>query len=591
MCVADLAFSQQYTRIIGEGDYVDVVVTTSSSSMKSGGIVTLDGLGLMPNVVATSRFLTQATLGVDIECIDTTAAKGYSEWIEEQLTMPVQFSLLNNCNLYIKQHRSYLSESGQDTTIADGNGSYWVENYFLFSWWKYVMLSNDMLRAKVALALSEIIVVSAIPDLMSQPLGLADFYDILIRNAFGNYRDLLYEVTLHPIMARYLTYLNNRKTNVSANRYPDENYAREVMQLFTIGLYELNQNGTQKLDDTGNPIPTYDIDDIREFAKIFTGLSYGDRPNFGESGSLVKYRSCTIPLKMFNQEHETGEKNLLNGFVVPARSPVDGMADINDALDNLFNHPNVGPFISRRLIQRLVTSNPSSEYISRVAATFNNNGYDERGDLGAVIKAILTDPEARSCMTGTNSGKLKEPIHRQLQLFRAFHAQSQSGEYRFTTTESYLDATGQRVLNSPTVFNFFLPDYKPVGNIADAGLFAPEFQLINSATILGYMNAVHKWLFDANLAGTTELYPNENLTTDAKKLKIVLDDELELLNEGKVDELIERLNLLLLQGQMTETTRGIIIDAVDQVKNEGTTFQLNMAIYLAMIAPEYLIMK
>jgi uncharacterized protein (DUF1800 family) len=589
--VVNVGNAQQYTRTIGEGDYLDVVVTTSNSSGNSSPVVTLDGLGLMPNLVSASRFLAQSTLGADMEAIASTAQLGFTRWIDQQLNTPVSYSLLQNGETYIKRYRAYLSSSGQDTTLADGDGSYWVENYFLFSWWKYVMESPDILRAKVALALSEIIVVSAYPDLMSQPLGLSSFYDLLIRNSFGNYRDLLYEVTMHPIMGRYLTYLNNRKTNVGANRFPDENYAREIMQLFTIGLYELNQDGSQKLDNTGNPIPTYDIDDIREFAKIFTGLSYGDRPKFGESGSLVKYRSCTIPLKMFNNEHEPGEKYLLNGFVVPARNPVDGMADIDDAIDNLFNHPNVGPFLSRRLIQRLVSSNPSPAYISRVAGVFNDNGFGERGDLKAVVKAILTDPEARSCKSDAFSGKLKEPIHRQLQLFRGFNATTPAGVYRFSTSEGYFDAAGQRALNSPTVFNFFLPDYAPVGPVANAGIYAPEFQIINSATLVGYANYVHRWTFEGKLAGSTELYPEEDPTEIDAKLKLSLADELQLLSEGKTDELLERLNLILMQGQMSEVTREVILNAIDEVKGEGADFQLNMAIYLTMISPEYLVMQ
>jgi uncharacterized protein (DUF1800 family) len=590
-CVWISVYSQDYIRTIGEGDYLDVVITTSNSFENHSGESTLNGLGLMPNLAATSRFLAQSTLGVDFKTIESTAEKGYSSWLDEQMNLPVNFSLLGYCDNIIDRYKTRLTEAGKDTSIADGDGSYWVENYFLFSWWKYVMDSDDLLRARVALALSEILVVSASPDLMYQPLGLASYYDILIRNAFGNYRDILEEVTYHPIMSRYLTYLNNRKTKISINRYPDENYAREIMQLFTIGLYELNLNGTQKTDNSGNPIPTYDIDVIREFAKIFTGLSWGDRTNFGESSSKVKYRSCTVPLQMFNSEHEPGEKKLLNQLVVPDRNPVDGNADIKDALDNLFNHQNVGPFISRRLIQRLVTSNPSPQYIARVATTFNNNGHGERGDLKAVVKAILTDPEARSCATGIFSGKLKEPIHRQIQLLKGYNAKSVSGEYRYTTSESYLDATGQRVLYSPSVFNFFQPDYKPVGPIADAGLYAPEFQIVHSVTIIGYMNAIHKWIFEDNLAGNTELFPGENSSANDVKLKLSLDDELALLSQGKIEELVERLNLVLMQGQMSEETRDIIISSLQDVKSEGNAFQLDMALYLTMISPEFLILK
>ena len=586
-----ISYSQEYNRTIGNGNYHGVVVTSSSSESNSKPEVTLDGLGLMPNLAAASRFLAQSTLGADYETINETAEIGYRNWLDEQLNLPVKFSLLANCNDIINKHKAFLIATGGDIKKADGDDSYHVRNYFLFSWWKYVMDAEDVLRSKVALALSEIVVVSAIPDFSSEPLGLSSYYDILIKNAFGNYRNLLEEVTFHPIMGKYLTFLNNRKTNIDKNRFPDENYAREIMQLFTIGLYELNTNGTKKTDSQGNSIPTYDNDDIAEFAKIFTGLTWSDQDKFGQGSRKVGYYSFTYPMRMHNDEHEPGEKYLLNGFIVPDRNPVNGMADINDALDNLFNHPNVGPFLARRLIQRLVTSNPSPGYIERVALAFNNNGVGERGDLKAVVKAILMDEEARSCTAGIYDGKLKEPINRHVQLLRSFNAFSASGEYRYTINESYLDATDQRVLHSPSVFNFFLPDYAPAGLIDDAGLVAPEFQIVHSATLMGYANAVIKWTFENNLVGKTRLFPDEPVSDEEANLRLDLNDELKLLSEGRFEELIERLNLILMHGQMSMSTRKIILDSIGLYEHEDDLFKLNMCIFLTMVSPEYLILK
>lgn len=583
--------AQVYNRTIGRGEFIDVTISTSSQTTNKGGVSTLDGLGYMPNLAAASRLLAQASLGSDFETITAASELGYSAWIDQQLNMPVDFTLLAYCENIIDRYSTYLAQTDQDTTDIFGDDSNWVNNYFLFSWWKYVMDSEDLLRARVALALSEIVVISAIPDFTSQPLGLSDYYDILIRNAFGNYKDLLQEVTYHPLMGRYLTFMNNRKSNLDRNRFPDENYAREIMQLFTIGLYELNIDGTHKLDDEGNSIATYENDDIKELAKVFTGLSWGDRDEFGHSGSFVKYYSSTIPMKMFNEEHEPGEKILLGKYTIPDRNPVDGDADIQDALDFLFNHPNVGPFLARKLIQRLVTSNPSPQYIARVAEVFNDNGAGVRGDLKEMVRAILLDPEARDCATTQLSGKLKEPIHRHVQFLRSFNASSQSGEYRYTTGESYREATDQRVLHSPSVFNFFLPDYQPIGEIADAGLVAPEFQILHSSTIIGYANAIMKWTFENNLVGTTRLFPDEPITDEEAKLNLNLDDELELMADGRYEELVERLNLVLMNGQMSINTRQILLDTLDVLKDEEDEFKLNMMLFLSMIAPEYLVVQ
>lgn len=272
-----------------------------------------------------------------------------------------------------------------------------------WSWWQQVIDGPDPLRQRVALALSEIFVVSDNSDAVaSNPVGAASYYDMLLGDAFGNYRDILLDVTLHPVMGAYLSHLRNDKSDPRSGRYPDENYAREIMQLLSIGLFQLKQDGTLLRDGRGKPIPTYDNDDITELAKIFTGLSFdGPDRNFGSGAE-----AWTRPMRMYEEHHEPGPKRLIRGRHVPASQT--GMQDISAAVDNLFRHPNVGPFIARRLIQRLVTSNPSPLYVQRAAAAFADDGHRVRGNMRAVISAILLDPEARAWPT---AGELAEIRH------------------------------------------------------------------------------------------------------------------------------------------------------------------------------------
>ncbi|MEM9848230.1 MAG: DUF1800 family protein, partial [Bacteroidota bacterium] len=340
----------QAQEVIGGRNFNNVTVTSSSSAATSPDENTITEAGLSPNLNASSRFLAQAAFGADYENIMSTAEIGFEEWLDNQLNLPVGFSLKGYVDDLVQIRKDSTAANGEDPSEVGPRSTYWR-----YAWWQYVMASPDIVRSRIALALSEILVISDVPDLEDEPLGLASYYDVLLKHSLGNYRDLLYDVTLHPCMGLYLTHLRNEKTNREDNRYPDENYAREVKQLFSIGLYKLNLDGTQQLDGNGEPIDTYDNDDIAEFAKIFTGLSWGDSETFRNGPKSDT--SYAIPMKMYDGSHEPGVKYLLNGEYVPNRNPVDGLADISDAVDNLFNHPNVGPFLARRLIQRLVKSN------------------------------------------------------------------------------------------------------------------------------------------------------------------------------------------------------------------------------------------
>lgn len=570
---------------LGAGNHENVIVTSSSSEGTTQASNTIQEVGLLPNLTAASRFLGQATLGANMENITITAEKGFSNWIDEQFALDQQMS--------VEEQTRYFTEWALDSTYASGGDPDGVEprlHYWHFAWWQNTMLSEDVLRNRIALALSEIFVISELPQLRDVPLSLANYYDMLLKNSFGNFRDLLEDVTFHPAMGVYLTHMNNPKSAPSLNRFPDENYAREVMQLFTIGLYELNQDGSRKTQ-AGNMtlIPTYDDADIQAFAKVFTGMSWGDAFLFGKRAQSEE--SYTVPMMMENFWHEPGEKQLLNGQIVPDRNPVNGLADVQDALDNLFNHPNVGPFIGHKLIQRLITSNPSPAYISRVAAAFNDNGQGVRGDMKAVIRAILLDEEARQCPNeDALKGMLREPMVRYTHISKAFNAFSEEGTYRNSMNRFY-QSTYQRPLGSSSVFNFFQTSYQPIGGIEENGLVAPEFQITNSVSIMGYANELNNWVMEGdNLMQYASLFNGEYIS-NTKRVNLEISKEIQLGEEGKFDELIDRLDLLLTHGQMTDRTKTIIREALDNFPDSESDRIGRLAIYLTMISPDYLIIR
>ena len=359
------------------------------------------------------RFLQQATFGPTKADIDRLVALGdssvaYSRWIDEQ--MAIAPSLLLPVLLAKR---------------ASGVRGPELNNARQDAWFRNTVLGPDQLRQRVAFALSEIMVVSQRGALNERQFALADYYDVLARNAFGNFRQLTEQVTLHPAMGVYLSMLGNRKPDPALNIRPDENYARELMQLFTIGLVQLNPDGTIQTDGLGQPIPTYDQSVIEGFANVFTGWNYSGGTSF--STAIVNHITQTRPMQAYPEEHSPLAKRLLDypGVVTNELPPNQTPAqDLAAALDNVFNHPNVAPFIARRLIQRLVASNPSAGYVARVAAVFANDGTGKRGQLNSVVRAILLDPEARPNLATANdaTGKLKEPLLRLIQLWRAYNA-------------------------------------------------------------------------------------------------------------------------------------------------------------------------
>jgi len=354
--------------ILGSDPTQEIKVTTSSNytpqywTLSATGEKTINKVGLEGPLMEASRFLSQATLGADLATIEQVANQGIEAWIDDQMTLPQSQTLDRLNEVFAEVIEWYLVNGGNPDEVS--TRPYWT--IFNYTWWENHMKNDDLLRQKVALALSEIFVISIESSLADAGFGLADYYDILLKHSFGNFEDMLREISLHPCMGYYLSHLNNPREIPEENIHSDENYAREIMQLFTIGLYELNQDGSRKTDGQGEWIPTYDQADIKELAKVFTGLGVGgvmenewvDEPYFGLD---IYVADMTTPMIMYEEWHQPGTKTLVNGYVIPAGQT--GLKDINDAVHQLFLHPNVGPFIGKQLIQRLVTSNPTPGYI------------------------------------------------------------------------------------------------------------------------------------------------------------------------------------------------------------------------------------
>lgn len=499
---------------------------------------------------AAALMLDLATFGATEESLEEVAKVGPEVWLDEQFDVPPSY--------HLPIVYRYGAEYGYDVL----NGDIFPGLYRRFAFFERVFTAPDQLRQLTAYSLTQILVVSDSGALGVNPVGLASYYDTLLEHSFGNYRDLLLAVTLHPSMGFFLSHVNNAKTDEVANTFPDENFAREVMQLFSIGLYELNPDGSHKRDAEGNSIATYDNEDIQEFAKIFTGLAYdatNREPEFGRNQAVFQ-----LPMVMFEEYHEPGEKRLLNGQIVPDGQT--GLEDIEDAVDNLFNHSNVGPFVGRQLIQRLVTSNPSPEYIARVSAAFADNGDGIRGDMKAVIRAILTDEEV------ADASRVREPFRRYIAAARALNVAPVDG-YQYGVTGGIVqNLTGQMVLTAPSVFNFYSPFYRPQGGL---GLISPEMQITTEDTAIGITNLMANLVYgDTPMATHPELSP----------VVLNLDPLSELVDDEKA--FFDQLDALFFAGNMSDFTRAILSDAVAELSASPAEDKVKLSLYLALISPE-----
>ncbi|MSU46536.1 MAG: DUF1800 domain-containing protein [Lacunisphaera sp.] len=544
---------------------------------------------LSPDELA-SRFLAQATFGPTTEAIAELRGLGndYNGWIDREVAKPATLA----APLAVAA-----KTSGQITSITNAYNRR-ARNQVMIS-------ASDQLRQRVAYALSQIFVISDnISAISNAEEGSSSYYDMLVNDSFGTFRQLLMDVTRHPMMGRFLSHYHNRKSDPAAGTRPDENYAREVMQLFTIGLYRLNPNGTYQFDVTGRPLEAYTNDQITEFARVFTGFTDEDNnPGAVGTGSgrtdfpRVTAQNYTDPMKMWDPRHDTGAKNLHNyAGARKASLPANqsGLQDINDALDNLVEHPNTDPFICRQLIQRLVTSNPSDGYVARVAGAFANNGSGQRGSMVAVIKAILLDPEARNpaFIVDPEHGKLREPFVRTTHLLRAFRY-SVSGsllpyDFASAVTETTL---GQYPMSAPSVFNFYLPDFEPPGPLGAAGLVGPEFQILNSVFAITTPNALYNLLNTKFIISVVnqEVPSAGSFTLDLSPQAALAD------NAGA---LVDNIDLLLTHGTLSSATRAVVITAVNGVTTAmvptGSTLALTkarLAVYLVAVSPDFAILK
>jgi len=518
-----------------------------------------------------ARFLVQATYGPNMAELSQLRGLGYSAWFSQQFAEPT-----------IDTHWDYVARGGP-VNCSPCNSQY--INATMESFWKQAIQGRDQLRQRTVLALSELFVVSTVNSTVEgQPDAHASYLDMLSRNAFGNFRTLLEGVARHPTMGHYLSYHRNQKEDPATGRNPDENFAREIMQLFSIGLWQLNDDGTRRKDSNGRDIPTYGINDVMGLARVFTGLSWGG-PDLAyerwEGWPLngVDTTRWDLPMQFFNQFHSTSEKRFL-GVTIAANATPNGDADLRIALDTLFNHPNVGPFLATHLIQRFVTSNPSPAYVRRVATAFNGEAGRARGDMRATIRAVLMDPEARDAarITDPRWGKLREPMVRYGNFLRAFNVTAQSGVYRIWNLEDPVGSIGQNPLRAPSVFNWFRPDYAPSGELQSAGLAAPEFQITHETTLTGYNN-----FLDWTAERMTQRF------SDGSRDFLLANFSSEVALAGTPDALLDRLNLLLMAGQLTPSTRATVRSAMAAMPNNE--YRVAAAIRLLMASPEYIVQK
>ena len=467
--------------------------STASPSLAGTGPDAAAQAVVVPTATEASRFLAQATFGPSEAEITRLSTMSFAAWMDDQFAKPQSL------------HRHYMDQAAGDAAAI---GKQISATNFFDSYWSQAIGADDQLRQRAAFALSEVLVISfAEPNLTNQPRGVASYYDTLAADAFGNFRTMLEDISLHPMMGIYLTWLANQKEDIVTGRVPDLNFAREITQLFTIGQWKLNPDGTNVLDSAGKPVPAYTGADLSGMSQVFTGFSWYAGPNltdrtnaryFGQNPDVARDWK---PMQAYNEYtpntsfHSISAKNFL-GVTIPAQTKPDSDGDLKIVLDTLFNHPNVGPFVGKQLIQRMVTSNPTPAYVGRVTAAFNDNGSGVRGDMKAVWRAVLLDPEARIPSTSVAFGKVREPVVRLGNFMRAFNAKSTSGLYTgIGLTDNPATSLNQTPMFSPTVFNFFRPGYVPTSKvITDAGLVAPELQITHDVSVAGYMNYIRGWV-------------------------------------------------------------------------------------------------
>lgn len=602
------------------------------------------------NQIRAAQFLSHATFGPTQETIDELASRigqvGYrracEEWIDEQFALPM--------TSHEKVARDIFTADGR----VEDTQNVGMYLYRYQAWWHIALTADDQLRQRVAWALSQIFVISDSGTNFNNDdrrnigngelsiadwLGMSDYYDMLAGHVTGNYRDLLGDVTFHECMGIYLSSHRNRKANIPVGRWPDENYAREIMQLLSVGLYKLKPDGRLDVDENGELIPTYDNDGITELARLFTGF----RSNHNSSTSFFTGTNFGKPMQMYFQEHDDNKnyredpynpgvpdpnapagKTLFGVTLSPLPVPLTNeaaMAEVNEGLDVIANHDNVPPFICRLLIQRLVKSNPSRGYMRRVTSKWRDNGEGERGDFKAVIKAILLDPEAirgqrlvrqqsplavKVVTRGTESSRLREPIQRVTSMIRALRPSSaypyssssnptpkrdpSTGQPFMMLSNSLDGEIGQLPFDAPSVFNYYLPDYQPPGDLIGytpsrrlprEALFAPEFQVLTAVTANLTINRLTSY--------ARNRYVSHGMRVGTCRIVFDLEEELDLARDyTNLPEILKRFDLLLCNGSLSEETKAIIIDALnsESTSSSQNVARLEEALLAVLISPD-----
>lgn len=536
----------------------------------------------------TSRFLTQATFGPRPRDVETLTGGSASNWVRAQLA--IEPTLLTPAVL---RERNKLNTSEED-------GEAFGESVTL-AFWQNTISAPDQLRQRMAWALSQIFVVSnAAGELLADmPEGLSYFQDQLILGAFGNLRDLLTEVTYAPAMAYYLTYLGSRKANPVTGQMPDENYARELMQLFTIGVVEMGPDGQPR--PRNGRSETYDNGDVTGLAKVFTGMRLANPVPDEPWGALPP--SFRTRLVFDESQHSTASKTFL-GTTIPENTP--GPESVRLALDALFAHPNVAPFIGRQLIQRFVTSAPQPAYVGRVSRAFETGSYTlpdggsvgtgRRGDLEATLMAVLFDEEARDLSSRPDIGKVREPLLRMTAWVRSFDVGEISPLYLLPAydTASPL-ALKQHPYRSPSVFNFFRPGYVAPGTRSgQAGMTAPELQIVSASTVPGYANFLYRFVTrspDAFSEGELEDFEARGLSLDAARRSFMPDYTAELARASDPVRLVDHLSAKLTYGTMSSSTKARIVAALEALPGGDPERRVQLAVWMAMISPDFLVQR
>ncbi|MCY7370136.1 MAG: DUF1800 domain-containing protein [Polaromonas sp.] len=535
-----------------------------------------------------ARFLQQAQFSASDAEIAAVRDQGYAAWLSAKLNAPA-------------------TQSAVDWQVSRGYTAVDTRNFFDhtyvadFALWNQLIKSGDAVRKRLALALSEFFVMSMNgQDFEFRGFASGHYWDLLVKGTRGNFRSLLEEVTLRPSMGDFLNTRGSQNED-SQGRLPDENYAREVMQLFTIGLHELNIDGTEKLAEDGSKRPSYVQSDVSNLARVFTGWNFDSIGNVNttvyyatNSRVIGSYQRAQRPMTLTESRHSTLTATFL-GATVPANT--GGVQALKIGLDTLFNHPNVGPFFGRQMIQRLVTSNPSPAYVARVAAVFNNNGEGVRGDLKSVFAAVLLDNEARGAagLTDPSFGKVREPMVRFVQWARTFGLESAAGSWKLESLANNSAQLGQSPLRAGSVFNFFRPGYVPPSTaLAASKKVAPEFQIVNESTVGGYLNFMQNCIrngFNAYSPDVPELnYQNpvrDLVASYASVLPLVLD----------AAALVAKLNLLLCAGQLPAASVSLMVNALNATPVTAASAsnlkldRVAAAVLMVMASGSYLVQK